>query len=352
VLAATVSAMSELYPLLLKPEFRERIWGARDLSPLYGEVPGEAPIGEVWLTGDECQVANGALAGTSLGELCRRYGRELVGETARETERFPLLVKFIFPREKLSVQVHPDDHQAQRAGLPCGKTECWYVLKAEPGSQVALGLKPGTTREEFARAVQEVRAEQLLNWVDIHAGEMIYVDAGTVHAIAPGVILLETQQNSDTTYRLYDYGRPRELHVVQGLQALKERTRAGKVEAQGEDDFSILVGSPCFMVEKRRLKNENKTSDGWEFSRSSDERFSWRSVEILVALDGYGVIDAPGCGPLGFGRGDAVVIPAGLDDFHVRAQWELEMLTIVLPPKDSQVEPRIRDSVSVGQKKQ
>ena len=91
--------MSDLYPLLLKPEFRERIWGARDLSPLYGPAPGEAPIGEVWLTGDECRVANGALAGMSLGELCRRYGRDLVGETAPEAERFPLLVKFLFPAE-------------------------------------------------------------------------------------------------------------------------------------------------------------------------------------------------------------------------------------------------------------
>jgi mannose-6-phosphate isomerase len=338
--------MSELYPLLMKPEFRERIWGARDLSPLYGEAPGEAPIGEVWLTGDECQVANGALAGSSLGELCRRYGRELVGETARETERFPLLVKFLFPRDKLSVQVHPDDETARSAGLPCGKTECWYVLKADPGAQVALGLKPDTTREQFARAIEEVQAEQLLNWVDIHTGEMIYVDAGTVHAISPGSILVETQQNSDTTYRLYDYGRPRELHVKEGLEALKERTRAGKVEAQGDPEFAVLVVSPCFMVEKHRLRNENKTSDSIQFSGSNDEQFSWRSVEILVGLNGCGVIEVQGWEPLTFGRGDAVVIPASMDHFEVRAQWELEMLTIVLPPKDSVVQPRIRDSVS------
>ncbi len=225
--------MSELYPLLLKPQFVERIWGTRDLSPLFGPAPGEAPIGEVWLTGDENQVANGALAGMSLAELCRRYGRELVGESAPQANRFPLLVKFIFPRDKLSVQVHPDDETARRAGLPNGKTECWYVLQAEPGAKVGLGLKPGTTREQFAQAIREVRAEALLNWMEVRAGEMIYVDAGTVHAIGPGVVLLETQQNSDTTYRLYDYGRPRELHVEQGLAALKERTRAGKVEPMG-----------------------------------------------------------------------------------------------------------------------
>jgi mannose-6-phosphate isomerase len=341
--------MSDLYPLLLKPEFVERIWGTRDMSPLYGPAPGEAPIGEVWLTGDQCQVANGALAGVSLGELCRRYGRELVGETAPEADRFPLLVKFLFPHDKLSVQVHPDDETARRAGLPCGKTECWYVLKAEPRAKIGLGLKPGTKREAFARAIKEVRAEQLLNWIEVRAGEMIYVDAGTVHTIGPGVILLETQQNSDTTYRLYDYGRPRELHVEKGLAALKEKTGAGKVEAQGEADSAILVISPCFMVERHRLRNEHKTSDSVQFSGSNDVQFSWRSAEILVGLDGCGVVDVQGCEPVTFGRGDAVVIPAGIDDFNVRAQWELEMLTIVLPPKDSQAQPRIRESLSAGQ---
>ena len=183
--------MSELYPLLLKPEFRERIWGTRDLSPLYGPAPGEAPIGEVWLTGDDNRVANGALAGVSLGELCHRYGRDLVGQTAPDANRFPLLIKFLFPHDKLSVQVHPDDETARRAGLPCGKTECWYVLNAEPGAKIGLGLKAGTKREDFARAIEEVRAEQLLNWIEVRPGDMFYVDAGTVHAIGPGVILLE-----------------------------------------------------------------------------------------------------------------------------------------------------------------
>ncbi len=244
--------MSALYPFLLRPEFVERPWGARDLSPVYPEHRCEKPVGEVWLTGDENRVANGPLAGRTLGELCREYGRALVGESARETERFPLLIKFLFPREKLSVQVHPDDEAARRVGQPCGKTECWYVLAADPGAQVALGLKPGVTREQLARAIQEVRAEELLNWVEIHAGEMIYVDAGTVHTIGPGSILVETQQNSDTTYRLYDYGRPREIHVEQGLAATKERTRAGKMPREG----ATLVSSSCFLVEKFCVKGD------------------------------------------------------------------------------------------------
>ncbi len=321
--------MSELYPFLLKPDFRERIWGTRDLSPLYAEAPGEAPIGEVWLTGDDNRVENGALAGKSLGELCRRYGRDLVGETARETDRFPLLVKFLFPRDKLSVQVHPDDEQAKRSGLPCGKTECWYVVKADPGAKVGLGLKPGTTREDFAKSIQDVRAEQLLNWVDIHAGEMIYVDAGTVHAIAPGSILLETQQNSDTTYRLYDYGRPRELHVQQGLAALKERTRAGKVRVPDtvtNAQVQLLVESPCFVVDKYVLR------EGKLLAKSTHEMPARSSAEVLVALDGCGVVECDGAQPLTVTRGEAVVIPASVAQrYRLRGQWNVEVLHARVP---------------------
>ena len=114
------------------------------------------------------------------------------------------------------MQVHPDDAKARAIGQPCGKTECWYVLRAEPGAKVALGLKPGVALDEFRRAIAETRAEALLNWIDVFAGDMIYVAAGTVHTIGGGMVLVETQQTSDITYRLYDYGRPRELHLEAG----------------------------------------------------------------------------------------------------------------------------------------
>src|SRR5438067_453055 len=171
--------MIELYPLLMTPVFDPRPWGTFDLAPVYPNQKFPEKIGEAWLTGDHCKVANGPLVGKSLSELSQQYGRELVGQAARDSSRFPLLLKFLFPHEKLSVQVHPDD--------------------------------------------------ELLNWVDIHAGEMIYVAGGTVHTLGPGSILVETQQQSDTTYRLYDYGRPRELHLKEGMAAVKERVASGKV---------------------------------------------------------------------------------------------------------------------------
>ncbi len=319
--------MPDLYPLRLVPEFSPRPWGTRDLRPIYSDAPGTEPIGEAWLTGDNCKVANGAFAGATLGELCKRFGRELVGEAAPQADRFPLLIKFLFPRDKLSVQVHPDDDAARAAGQPCGKTECWYVLHAEPGAQVALGLKPGTTKAQFEHAIREQRAEQLLNWVDIHAGEVIYVDAGTVHAIGPGSILVETQQNSDTTFRLYDYGRPRELHIEQGMKAMKERTRAGKVKpSRGDDSSESLIASCYFTVNHYRLLDD----EGWISVDNRPENCG-QTVEIIVALAGRGVVEADSSEPVNFERGQAVVVPAAIASFLIKPQPHLQALSMSLP---------------------
>ncbi len=311
--------MSDLYPLLLKPEFSPRPWGARDLSPIYREFPGGPGelIGESWLTGDKCKIANGPLAGKTLAEVTKQYGRKLVGETAPQADHFPLLMKFIFPKDKLSVQVHPDDEGARKIGEPCGKNECWYVLAAEPGAQIGLGLKPGTTREEFERAIKEVRAEELLNWIDVKAGEMYFVDAGTVHAIAAGMILVETQQNSDLTFRLYDYGRPRELHVRAGLEAVKAQTHAGRVLGT---TVPVLVESPWFVVEKRTVDGSRRLELG-----------AFKSAQCLVATSGCGVVEFPGHDPVTFACGEAIVIPASVNGAVIRPQWEVEFIRAMVP---------------------
>lgn len=309
------------------PDFRERVWGSRDLSLIYphktarkgGEF--EEPIGEVWLTGDECKVANGELAGQSLADVTRRYGRELLGEAPAEDDRFPLLLKFLFPKEKLSVQVHPDDEGARAIGQKCGKTECWYVLAAEPGAQVGLGLKAGVTPEEVKLAIQENRLEPLMNWIEVKPGEMIYVDAGTIHAIGPGCIIVETQQNSDTTFRLYDYGRPRELHIEQGIKAMRLRTHAGKVPRSGNNGVVNLVASPCFTVDKFVVKEPKPVA----------ARQGKSCVQVLVALDGCGVVEADGMMPVTFAKGETVVLPAGIRGYTLRPQWALECMRATLP---------------------
>lgn len=317
--------MADLYPLLLRPEFQERVWGARSLAPIYALEITANPIGEAWLTGDKCKIANGPLTGRSLEELCREFSEQLLGET--NSPHFPLLIKFLFPHDKLSVQVHPDDDVAMRKGEPCGKTECWYILQAGPGAAVGVGLKPGVTKSEVEKAIREVKMEQLLNWIDVRQGDMIYVDAGTVHAIRPGVVIVETQQNSDTTYRLYDYGRPRDLHVQDGLEAIKEQTHAGKV-VQGEPRSEQgklqvnLISSPSFIVDKFKL------SKAWEFRRPAHMP---RHVWCLVAISGCGVVQAKGVAPLTLSCGEAVVVPASVDRFVITPQWELEFLCASVP---------------------
>jgi mannose-6-phosphate isomerase len=332
--------MSDLYPLLMSPVFDPRPWGTLDLSPVYPSHRFDEKIGEAWLTADHCKAANGPLKGRSLADLSGQYGAELVGTAADDPQRFPLLMKFLFPHEKLSVQVHPDDAAARRAGQPCGKTECWYVAHAKPGAQVALGLKPGTTRQEFVLAIEQKRAEELLNWINVFPGEMVYVTGGTVHTLGPGSVMVETQQQSDTTYRLYDYGRPRELHLRQGLSVMKEKTGAGKVLRPAPTEIAgtrnrraPLVASSYFVVEMLELK------DPQEFQTIDDAGKT--SVQILTAVEGCGVVEASGSEPVTLAKGDAVVVPASTGRFTVRPQWSVEFLKSCLPGK-AMPEPTVR----------
>lgn len=322
--------MNALYPLLMTPLFDPRPWGTLDLSPVYPNQKFSEKIGESWLTGDHCKVANGPLRGRSLAELSSDYGRDLVGEAARDPKRFPLLMKFLFPHEKLSVQVHPDDQSAQGVGEPWGKTECWYVVEAEPGAQVALGMKPGVSREQLEDGIRRSHAEDLLNWVDIRRGDLIYVAGGTVHTLGPGSIIVETQQQSDTTYRLYDYGRPRELHLERGLAAVKEQHGSGKIvrppiSSQNGTQHEELVAAPYFVVDHYVLREPKACT-------TADESGA-RSVQIVLALDGSGQLETPGADSVSFGKGDAVVVPATVWNFNVRPRPSLELIVAHVPGK-------------------
>jgi mannose-6-phosphate isomerase len=312
------------------PAFDLRPWGTHDLSPIYPNRRFEEKIGEAWLTGDECLVANGSLAGQTLSQVSEQYQRELVGDAACDSRRFPLLLKFLFPHEKLSVQVHPDDEQARRVGQPWGKTECWYVAHAKPGAQIALGLKTGVTVAHLEEAIHEKRAEDVLNWLNVYTGDMIYVAGGTVHTLGPGSVIVETQQQSDTTYRLYDYGRPRELHLKEGLAAVKLKVASGKVLRPAPAQISgsrnrraALVAAPYFIVDMFEMKDAQKLSTRDDSGKSSGQ--------ILVAVEGCGVVEARGMEPVTIAKGDAVVVPASVETFTVRPQWTLECLSARVP---------------------
>jgi mannose-6-phosphate isomerase len=256
-------------------------------------------VGEAWLTGPESMVETGAMAGETLAAVAAQAGEALLG--AGGGAEFPLLVKLLFPDDKLSVQVHPDDAQAQAMGQPRGKTECWYVLEADPGATIALGLKNGATADLVRAAIADGTMEEWMEWVPVEAGDMVFVDAGTVHAIGPGVVLLETQQTCDVTFRMYDYGRPRELHVEQALGVMKTKTAAGKVKPVAMDGFVRLIEQRYFVV------------DRYEVAAGGTVAVPGGKAGCLVGLRGSAMVG----GEVDLIAGQAVVVPADLKSVDI-----------------------------------
>jgi mannose-6-phosphate isomerase len=315
------SSLSTWAPFRVTPQFVERVWGVNDLRPWYDEVAKGNPIGEAWLTGDECEVATGPHAGRKLGELFNEEPKALLGSGAHDPGS-PLLLKVIFAREKLSVQVHPDDAMAQKYGAPRGKTECWYALAAEPGAKVACGIKPGVSLQTIEEGIHAGTLEESLNLLDVAAGDMIFVDAGTVHAIWPGSILLETQQNCDLTYRLYDYGRPRQLHVEKSLEALRLTSRAGKIAAQDQKDRSILLDVDYFRVERLH------PGESWTRASLQDEGEAAPGLAYLFAAAGSGRLTGEGFEPVELPARGIVAVPALTPDFLVENLGGLDLFRI------------------------
>ena len=297
--------MAELAPFGIEPYYSVRPWGFHDLRPWYDRVAEGDPIGEVWLTGDECAIATGPHKGEKLGVLFAEAHDAMVGLVAPAGS--PLLIKVIFAREKLSVQVHPDDKMAQKYGEPRGKTECWYALAAEPGAKVALGVKPGTTLKQIEEEIQAGTLESSLNLVPVAAGDLIFVDAGTIHGIWPGSILLETQQYSDTTYRMFDYGRGRELHIQKSLEATKLATRAGKIAPRRLADRFVLIDVEYFRVERVPVEG-SRTS---ESLRGGEKP----GLAYLFAAAGAGRLTGAGFEPVELPARGIVAVPAASPEF-------------------------------------
>ncbi len=326
--------MPSLSPFRLRPWFRPMVWGTRNLAPWYDRVVTE-PIGEVWLSGDTSVVETGPLAGKTLEAVFHEHMEDLLGPTLHPQERFPLLMKVLFPKEKLSVQVHPGDAMAREHGEPHGKTECWYTLDAEPGATVALGLRPGTTLPAVQAAIEDKTLEKLLQSVPVHPGDMIFVDAGTVHAIFPGVTVLETQQNSDMTYRLYDYGRPRELHLKDGLQAIRLHTDAGPVQPKIESGNGALAGgvtrellvqSKYFRVDRTRIANADITED---FSLPARTQSQTGSAQLVFVAAGAGTLNSQGEEPIQLRRGELAIVPACAPDWSMTSSEPMEILRAI-----------------------
>ncbi len=319
------SVFAALSPFRIEPHFDPRVWGYTDLRPLYDKsadtAGGEDPIGEVWLTGDQCLVATGPQAGKRLDALFAELPQQLLGKDVSATGS-PLLIKVIFARQKLSVQVHPDDAMAHKYGEPRGKTECWYVLAAEPGAAVAAGLKCGVTLDQVRAGIHDGTLEESLLAVPLTAGDVVFVDAGTVHAIWPGSILLETQQNSDTTYRMFDYGRPRELHIEKALEATRLATRAGKIPPHVLADRTVLIEEDYFCVERIPVAASRSSST----LHSADETLP--GLSYLFAASGSGRLTSASFGQLDLPTRSIVAVPASSPAFAVQDLGGLELIRI------------------------
>jgi mannose-6-phosphate isomerase len=309
-----------LAPFRMEPRFVTRVWGYSDLRPWFDKGSVGDPIGEVWLTGDDSLVATGPHAGKQLGALFAEAHEALLGQGIPATES-PLLIKVLFAEQKLSVQVHPDDAMAQKYGLLRGKTECWYALAAKPGAEVAVGLKTGATLDQIKDQIRAGTLENSLNLLPVEKGDLIYVDAGTVHAIWPGSVLLETQQNADVTYRMYDYGRPRELHIERSLEATKLETPAGKVSPTPLEDRTLLVDAEYFRIEKIPV-------NGSRSSQSLRGASGKRGLAWLFAAAGTGRLSGAGFEPVELPARGMVGVPAATPEFVLEDLGGLELIRI------------------------
>jgi len=323
----------KLAPARLDPVFVPRLWGARSLAPLFPEKTALAePIGEVWLTGNDCRFASGAFAGRTLGEAWHEMTAEWTGTDVRRDAPFPLLVKFLFPEDKLSIQVHPSDdyareHESSAGGQ--GKTEMWYAVTARAGAEVMVGLKSEVTPESFRRAIVAGNVEQCLERVAVRPGDVIFVPAGTAHTIGPGVVLCEIQEHSDITYRVFDYnrrtaeGKPRPLHIEQALEVINFGEQSGgKLEpvrlARGPLTESYFIACRYFATEK------------WEFAERIAAVTRREHFDLLIVLAGSGRME---CGDAAADYAPAQVwlLPAALGAYQIAPERPTTLLRTYVP---------------------
>ena len=318
------------YPLLFIPVYQDYIWGGTRITRVFDREPQPGITAESWEITDRPEgmsvVRNGPLRGRTLHDLLGEMGADLVG-TAGRTDCFPLLVKILDATQDLSVQVHPDDAGAARVnGEP--KTETWYMLNGEPGSVVYVGLKPGTDRDRFAKAVEAGDVEKLLASHPAEPGSVVYIQGGCVHAIGAGCMMLEVQQNSNTTYRIHDWGRvgtdgkPRELHIDRALEVINWELAAampapGPVQDINGNSIRDLLTSPYFRIGELRLRRP-MTLAGSE-----------RTFSILFVAEGAVTVTGGGEAAR-LGHGTSCLVPAAVASVDLLPESESRVVKITL----------------------
>jgi len=317
-----------MYPLKFEPIYKEKIWGGRALEEKFSKQLPKGTIGESWeIAAHEngtSVISNGKLAGKSLMVAIREEREKILGAEAKEDyyEKFPLLIKILDANDKLSVQVHPDDEYAfEYENGELGKTEMWYVIDAQEDAKLVYGVKPEVDKDEFAASIKEGRLEENLIEINVEAGDVLYMPSGTVHAIEEGILIAEIQQNSDTTYRVYDWnrmgqdGKPRDLHIESALDVIEFGAQAEEkvigLEIK-EDGYTrtILVACPYFTTETLEI-SEKYSAD------TNNERFY-----VLMGLEGKAKLSYEG-GELELKAGETLLLPAALGEYELVGECKL-----------------------------
>ncbi len=304
--------MLNLYPLKLEPQIKEVVWGGRWLADVLGRAgEPEARLGESWEAYSGSKIINGEWQGRKLGDLFDQYGAELAGEKAAGYPKFPLLVKFIDAHQNLSVQVHPDNLLAQQLEQqPFGKTEFWYIIQAEPAARIYYGFNDTSLdKNQLQEALTQRNLVQYLQHSPVQAGDVVYIPAGTIHALTEGIVVYELQQDSDITYRLYDWGRTdRPIHIEKGLQALNLAYR----------NLQITHPTPQPASGYRQtdlLSNQYFAAAVYSIEKEATFPAQPASFSLLTVLDGKGNLlsNTTSFETLTLHKGDTVLLPARLD---------------------------------------
>lgn len=313
-----------MQPLKFKPIFMKRIWGGNALKTRYGfNIPDGDKIGELWCISDNrtavSEVEGGSFDGIKLNELAKNYKDELYGE-GKSYDRFPLLIKIIDANDKLSVQVHPDDDYAYKhENGDLGKTEMWYIIDAKPGAKLVCGLKEGTTKQQFKTLLDEGILEDCLNEIEVNPGDVVYIPSGMVHAIGDGILICEIQQNSDLTYRVYDYnrvddnGNKRELHIDKALDVIDFNLKSDKIIPEYK---KIEGGSIARVVDSKYFKTDVIVVD------SSLNIETNGTFNTLVVVDGECKLSYDN-DTIYLKSGESMLVPASIDKYTVTGNCRL-----------------------------
>jgi len=317
----------------LEPFFSPRIWGRRSLAPWYPEkVNLKEPLGEAWLTAFDSRVSNGPFAGKKLREMWHTMPADWRGRRLASVAEFPVLIKFIFPNDKLSIQVHPGDAYAakhEQAAGGRGKTEMWHLVWAKSGAEILFGLKPGVNKQEFLRSLSDNSVENLLSHIPVQTGDTYFVPAGTQHAMGAGLVVCEIQEYSDLTYRVYDFGRvdssgkPRELHIEKALEVTDfSRRRGGKIEPlalHSPDAKKYLLAACEFFATER-----------WDCNRTTPIESDSEEFQLFVILEGTGTFyDGEQAHP--YRPGEAWFLPANLPTTLLKPDGVSSVLRVTVP---------------------